>query len=85
MELDEDLVNYSFVNLMRSYKHEIENKIIKVVHGNGFKGYPQLAPYDAIYVGAAASSVPKELIKQLKVNGQMLIPIGNETSNYRKG
>jgi protein-L-isoaspartate(D-aspartate) O-methyltransferase len=44
---------------------------------DGSKGYPEKAPYDRIVVTAAAPSVPKPLIEQLKQGGIMLIPIGS--------
>jgi protein-L-isoaspartate(D-aspartate) O-methyltransferase len=37
---------------------------------DGWEGYESRAPYDAIHVGAAASSLPEELIKQLKVSNR---------------
>lgn len=44
--------------------------------GDGFKGLPQEAPFDKIIITAAAPEIPKELLKQLKVNGLMVIPYG---------
>lgn len=44
--------------------------------GDGTLGWPEFAPFDAILVGAASPSVPQPLIDQLKVGGQLLIPIG---------
>ncbi|KAG1763697.1 protein-L-isoaspartate O-methyltransferase [Suillus occidentalis] len=40
------------------------------------KGYTDLAPYDAIHVGAAAPTIPQQLIDQLKSPGRMFIPVG---------
>ncbi|MBN1380798.1 MAG: protein-L-isoaspartate(D-aspartate) O-methyltransferase [Deltaproteobacteria bacterium] len=50
---------------------------IKVKHGDGYKGWPQYAPYDCIIVTAAPPELPKELLKQLKVGGRMVIPVGS--------
>ncbi len=51
-------------------------KNVKIVVGDGTKGYEKEAPYDRILVTAGAPSLPEPLIKQLKIGGKMLIPIG---------
>jgi len=48
----------------------------KVKHGNGYLGWPEEAPFDAIIVTAAPDKVPEELIAQLKEGGKMAIPVG---------
>jgi len=45
--------------------------------GDGYKGLPNFAPFDKILVTAGANSIPEELKKQLKINGKMVIPVGN--------
>jgi protein-L-isoaspartate(D-aspartate) O-methyltransferase len=44
--------------------------------GDGYYGWPEAAPFDAIIVTAAASHVPPPLIRQLKPGGRMVIPLG---------
>jgi protein-L-isoaspartate(D-aspartate) O-methyltransferase len=44
--------------------------------GDGYYGWPEAAPFDAIVVTAAAASVPPPLIRQLKPGGVMVIPVG---------
>jgi protein-L-isoaspartate(D-aspartate) O-methyltransferase len=50
---------------------------VKIINGDGSKGYPEKAPYDRVVVTAAAPNVPEPLIEQLKPNAIMLIPVGN--------
>ena len=51
-------------------------KNVFVKHGNGYLGWPEQAPFDAIIVTAAPDEVPKALIDQLAVGGKMVIPVG---------
>ena len=46
-------------------------------HGDGSRGLKQQAPYDGIIVTAGAPTVPEELVKQLKVGGHLVIPVGD--------
>lgn len=55
-------------------------KNIKFIVGNGWKGYPEAAPFDKIIVAAAAPNIPAALKKQLKVGGVMVIPVGSPYS-----
>lgn len=49
---------------------------MQTFYGDGFKGLPSFAPFDKILITAAAPEIPKELLKQMKVNGIMVIPFG---------
>lgn len=48
----------------------------KIIFGDGYKGFPESAPYDGIVVTAGAPDVPKALLAQLKIGGRLVIPIG---------
>jgi protein-L-isoaspartate(D-aspartate) O-methyltransferase len=51
---------------------------VKTRVGDGYYGWPEAAPFDAIMVTAAASHVPPPLLKQLKAGGRMVIPLGTQ-------
>lgn len=47
-------------------------------YGDGFKGLPTFQPFDQILITAGAPKLPKTLLKQLKIGGIMVIPVGNK-------
>jgi protein-L-isoaspartate(D-aspartate) O-methyltransferase len=47
---------------------------VEVRIGDGFNGWPEAAPFDAIVVTAAPAEIPKPLIEQLKPGGRMVVP-----------
>ena len=49
---------------------------VKVIVGDGTRGFPPCAPYDAITVAAAAPELPEPLLEQLAEGGRMIVPIG---------
>src|SRR3989344_1820545 len=59
-------------------KEKIKN--IRLFCRDGSKGLKKFSPYDRIIVNAGSKEIPKELIKQLKTNGMMVVPIGSEHS-----
>jgi protein-L-isoaspartate(D-aspartate) O-methyltransferase len=55
---------------------ELGYKNVHVKAGDGYKGWPEHAPFDAIIVTAAPDHVPKPLVEQLREGGRMIIPVG---------
>jgi len=55
---------------------EIGAKNVHVRIGDGYKGWPEAAPFDAIIVTAAPERVPQPLLDQLRVGRKMVIPVG---------
>ncbi len=47
-----------------------------LLHGDGYKGWPEHAPFDGILVAAASLAVPDALLRQLKLGGRLILPIG---------
>jgi protein-L-isoaspartate(D-aspartate) O-methyltransferase len=80
--LSKEVVTIEFISsLSDSAKEKISLlglNNVRFVVGDGSCGVEFLAPYDRICVSAASPSVPEPLIDQLKDNGIMLIPIGDE-------
>jgi protein-L-isoaspartate(D-aspartate) O-methyltransferase len=53
---------------------------VKTRHGDGYFGWPQAAPFDAIMITAAIDHIPPPLLKQLKEGGRLALPLGNPFS-----
>jgi protein-L-isoaspartate(D-aspartate) O-methyltransferase len=66
-------------SLARSAAERLARLGYKSVHvktGDGYRGWPEHAPFDAIVVTAAPSEVPPPLKEQLKIGGRLVIPVG---------
>ncbi len=50
---------------------------VKVKHADGYYGWEERAPFDAVIVTAAANHIPPPLLRQLKDGGKLIIPLGN--------
>tara|TARA_Y100000741_G_scaffold137260_1_gene103461 strand:- start:27 stop:668 length:642 start_codon:yes stop_codon:yes gene_type:complete len=58
-------------------KFKIKPKIFK--YGDGYKGLPNDSPFDGIIVTAGAPEIPNDLLKQLKIGGKLVIPVGGKS------
>ena len=56
--------------------HELHYNNIVVRQGDGYNGWPDKAPFDAIIVTAAPPNIPQLLLQQLKIGGRMVLPVG---------
>jgi protein-L-isoaspartate(D-aspartate) O-methyltransferase len=63
---------------LRNYKNVV------VMHGDGTKGLIDEAPFDRILISASTKTLPQKLLKQLKLNGIMVVPIENTINVIKK-
>ena len=56
---------------------------VQVRHGDGYAGWPDAAPFDAIVVTAGADSIPPPLIRQLAPGGRLVMPVGDPLADQQ--
>ena len=61
----------------RKRLEELGYKNVTVKCGDGYKGWPEHAPFDGIIVTCAPTDIPQPLVQQLKEGGRMVIPVGD--------
>ena len=71
IEIVEPLAKTAEATLQRLGYNNVHIKV-----GDGYKGWPEEAPFDAIIVTCAPEKVPQPLVDQLKDGGRMVIPVG---------
>jgi protein-L-isoaspartate(D-aspartate) O-methyltransferase len=64
--------------------NDLKYNNVKVKVGDGYKGWKEFAPFDAIVVTCAPTHVPDPLKHQLKEGGKMVIPVGERFTQYLK-
>jgi protein-L-isoaspartate(D-aspartate) O-methyltransferase len=74
----------ALIRKARKHLREAGVSNVHLRHGDGHVGMPEVGPFDAIVMTAAASSVPKALIEQLDAGGRMILPmtVRNEQHLY---
>lgn len=76
LELIDELREFGEINV--SKYNFIKHGIADMRIGDGYHGLPELAPFDKILVSAASLNLPEKLLRQLKVGGRLVIPIGEK-------
>jgi protein-L-isoaspartate(D-aspartate) O-methyltransferase len=76
IEIFEQLANEARARLTR-----LGYSGVRVRHGDGYAGWPEHAPFEAILVTAAADSIPPALVEQLAPGGRLVMPVGDPESH----
>jgi protein-L-isoaspartate(D-aspartate) O-methyltransferase len=63
---------------------ELGYQNINVKAGDGYLGWPEAAPFDAIIVTCAPDHIPNPLLEQLKEGGRMVLPVGTYTQELKR-
>ena len=79
-ELAQEVYSVEIIPQLADRARQILSKLdyqnVAVKTGDGYQGWAEHAPFDAIIVTAAPKSIPQPLIDQLAINGKMVIPVG---------
>jgi len=56
---------------------------VKVRHGDGYRGWKEEAPFDAILITAATPKIPRPLVDQLRIGGKLVMPLGDKPQGQK--
>jgi protein-L-isoaspartate(D-aspartate) O-methyltransferase len=74
----------SLASIAKNRLSELGYQNIKVKAGDGYLGWPEAAPFDAIIITCAPDHIPKPLTEQLKEGGRMVVPVGTYAQELKK-
>lgn len=74
----------SLASTAKNRLFELGYRNVTVKSGDGYLGWPEAAPFDAILVTAAPDHIPKPLLEQLKEGGRMVLPVGSNIQELKK-
>jgi protein-L-isoaspartate(D-aspartate) O-methyltransferase len=81
-EIAEDVYSIEIVEALGKQAERILEELgyanVHIMIGDGYKGWPEKAPFDAIIVTCAPERIPAPLVDQLREGGRMVIPVGRE-------
>ncbi len=72
VELEPDLVEFAKKNIKK-----VKLKNVKVIQGDGKRGYEKESPYDKCIITAACKEIPEPVVEQVKVGGRIVAPVNN--------
>jgi protein-L-isoaspartate(D-aspartate) O-methyltransferase len=79
-EIVREVYSIEIIETLARESSELLNKLgyknIHVKHGDGYQGWKEAAPFDAILITAAAPKIPEPLLDQLKMEGRLVMPLG---------
>jgi protein-L-isoaspartate(D-aspartate) O-methyltransferase len=74
----------SLASIAKNRLSELGYQNIKVKAGDGYLGWPEVSPFDAIIITCAPDHIPKPLTEQLKEGGRMVVPVGTYAQELKK-
>jgi protein-L-isoaspartate(D-aspartate) O-methyltransferase len=75
-EVDSIEIHPELAKKAEALLRELNYRNVRVRAGDGYEGWPDRAPYDAILLTAAPERIPEPLLKQLRVGGRLVAPVG---------